>query len=121
MIAERRAFVAEQVHALHDGMDVAILHALLIGDVVAHRIALQEVAIVDQHGVGRLLAHGVDQRRGARQPHRVVRLVGIIVVGQHVHVDVGGFHDAQMRLLGLRTRGERMQRDDACRRRAGQK
>ena len=113
VVAERRALVAEQVHALHDRMEVALLHALLIGDVVAHRVALQQVAIVDQHRVGGFLAHRVDQRRRARQAHRVVRLVGIIVVGQHVHMDVGRLHDPQMRLVGLRARRERMQHDRA--------
>ena len=114
VVAERRAFVAEQVHALHDRVEVALLHALLIGDVVAHRVALQQVAIVDQHRIGGLLADAGNQRGGARQAHRVVRLVGIVVVGQHVHVDVRRLHDPEMRLVGGRARRKRMQHDDGA-------
>ncbi len=109
VVAERRALVAQEVHALHDRVDVALLHALFIGDVVAHRAALQQVAIVDQHGVAGFGADRIDQRGGARQAHRVVRLVGVIVVGQQVHMDVGGFHDPEMRLVGLRAGREGMQ------------
>ena len=60
VVAERRAIVAQRVHRLDDRMDVAVLHAALIGDVVAHRVALQEVAIVDEDRIGRL---GADLRR----------------------------------------------------------
>lgn len=65
VVAERRAFIAEQVHALHDRMQVAILHPPLVGNIVAHRVALQKVAIVDQHRIGGFLAHRIDQRSGA--------------------------------------------------------
>ena len=57
VIAERRALVAQRVHRLDDRMDVAVLHAALIGDVVAHRVALQEIAIVDEDRIGRLGAN----------------------------------------------------------------
>ena len=121
VVAERAAVISEHIHRLDHRMDHVAVHAAFIGDPVAHRIALQVVAIVDQHRVGRFLAETVDDRGGAGEAHRVVRLVGVIVIGKHRHVDVGRFHDAQMRLVGLRPDGEGMQRDDrACRRRAGQ-
>jgi len=115
VIAERAAIIAEHVHRLDHRMHVARLHALLIGHVIAHRIALQEVAIVDQHGVSGLGADAVDQARGARQSHRVVRLVGIIVVRHHIDVDVGRFHQPQMRLVAVGARGEGMERDEGGR------
>src|SRR5690606_26560929 len=82
------------------------------GDVVAHRVALEEVAVVDQHRVGRLGADRVDDRGGAGEAHRVVRLVAVIVVRVDVHVQVGRLHDAQMRLVGLGARGKGMQDHD---------
>ena len=112
MIAERATIIAEHVHRLYHRMHVARLHALLIGHVIAHRIALQEVAIVDEHRVAGLCPDAIDQTCGARQPHRVVRLVGIIVVGHHVDVDVGGLHQPEMRLIAIGAGGKGMQRDE---------
>ena len=43
-----------------------------------------------------------DERGGARQPHRVVLFVGIIIVGENMHMQVGRLEDAEMRLAGLR-------------------
>ncbi len=111
VIAHGRAVVAQHIHSLDDRVNVAVLHAALIGDVIAHWVALQEVAIVDEDRIGRLGADGVDDRGGARDAHRVVRLVGVIVVREDVNVQVGRFHDPQMRLVGLGARGKRMQDD----------
>ena len=115
VIAERAAIIAEHVHRLDHRMQVARLHALLIGHVVAHRIALQEVAIVDQHGIAGFRADGINQACGARQSHRVVRLVGVVIVRHHVDMDIGRFHQPQMRLIGRGARGKRMKRDECCR------
>ncbi len=106
VVSERADSIAKRVHRLDDRVDVAILHAVLIGHVIAHRIALQQVTVVDQQGVGRFGADVIDDRRGARQTHRVVRLVGIVVVWENVDMDVGGFHEPQMRLIGGRARRE---------------
>jgi len=115
VIAERAAIIAEHVHRLDHGMHVARLHALLIGHVIAHRIALQEVAIVDQHRIAGFGANGIDQACGTRKAHRVVRLVGIIVVRHHVDVDVGGFHQPEMRLVAIGARRKGMKRDESRR------
>ncbi len=106
VIAQRGAGVVERVHAREHGVDVAGLHAALVGDEVAHRAALDQVAIVEQHAVLRFRAGGGDQRRGARQADRVVGLVAVIIVGQHVDVQVGGLQQPQLdpRLLGERGR-----------------
>lgn len=66
VIAERAAVVDEHVHRGDDLMHVAFLHAALVGDVIAHRIALKKIAIVDEDRVRRLGADGVDDRSGAR-------------------------------------------------------
>ena len=47
-----------------------------------------------------------DNRGGAGKAQRVVRLVAVIVVGKDMDVDIGGFHDAQMRLIGGRARSK---------------
>ena len=109
MVAERAAIVAQHVHGVDDRVLVAGLHAALIGDIVAERVALQEVAVIHQHRVPGFGADGVYDRGGARQTHRVVRFVGVIIIGKDVNMDVGRFHDAQMRLVGRRTRSKRVQ------------
>ena len=53
---------------------------------------------------------------GAGEAERVVRLVGVIVVGLHVAVQVGGRQDAQVRLAGLRPRRERVQQHEPAER-----
>ena len=109
MVAERAAIVTQHVHGVDHGVLVAGLHAALIGDIVAERVALQEVAIVHQHRVSGFGADGVYDRGRARQSHRVVRLVGVIIIGKDVNMDIGRFHDTQMRLVGRRTRSKRVQ------------
>ena len=95
------------------------LHAALVGDVVAHRVALQVVAVVDEQGVGRLGADRLDDRGGAGEAEGVGRLVGVVVVGLDVAVQVGGREDAQVRLAGLGAGGEGMQQHEPAERGAG--
>ncbi|MCY1552492.1 hypothetical protein D9M68_888890 [compost metagenome] len=85
-----------------------VLKALLIGDVVAHRVALDDVAIVEQHRIAGLGADAFDDRGGSSQAHGLVGGVGIIVIGEYGDVQVGGFHQAQMGLVGLGQRRKRM-------------
>ncbi len=116
VVAERRAVEVQRVHRGDDGMHVAVLHAALVGDVVAHRVALQEVAVVEQDRVRGLGADRVDMGGGAGEADGVDRLVGVVVVGEDVDVQVGGLHDPQMRLAGLGAGRERVEDDE---RRAG--
>mgnify|MGYP007031381861 CR=1 FL=1 len=95
--------------------------ALLIGDVIAHRVALDDVAIVDQDRVAGFGADGVDDRRSARQAQRVVGRIGVVIVREHRDMQVGGFHQAQVRLAGGGLYGEGVQHHGgAQRRRAGE-
>ena len=112
VIAQRSRLVAEHVHRLDDRMEIAFLHAMLIGHVVAHRVSLQEIAVIDEEGIAGLGADCVDNRGGAGKAQRVVRLVAVIVVGKDMDVDIGGFHDAQMRLIGGRARSKGVQQDE---------
>ena len=81
------------------------VEALLVGDVVAHRVALDDVAVVDEDRVAGFGADGLDDRGGAGEAQRVVGRVGEIVVGEDGDVEVGGLHEAQVRLAGLRHHG----------------
>ncbi|MNK68144.1 hypothetical protein D3C87_874950 [compost metagenome] len=109
VVAERAAIITQHIHGIDHGVLVAGLHAALIGDIVAERITLQEVAIIHQHRVTSFGTDGVDDRGGAGQPHRVVRLVGVIIIGKDMNMDVSRFHDAQMRLVGRCARSKRVQ------------
>jgi hypothetical protein len=119
VVAERGGIEAQRVHRRDHRVNVTLGHAPLVGHVVAHRVALQEVAVVEENRVGRFRANPLDQRSGARQAHRVHGPVAVIVVGKDVNMNVGRFHDAQMRLTGLRTHRKRMHRDEP--RRGGEK
>jgi len=108
VIAERAAVITQHIHGGNHRVHVAFLHAALIGDVVTHRISLQEIAIVDEDRVAGLGADLVDDRGGAGQSHAVVGLVAVIIIRKDMHMQVGGFHDAQMRLIGVGARGKRV-------------
>ena len=110
VVAKCRGFEAHRVHRGDDRVHVAFFHPSLIGDVIAHGVALQKVAIVQQQRVRRFGADLGDMRRSPGKAYGVDRLVAIIIVRPDVHVQVGGFHDPQMRLSGLRLNRERMQR-----------
>ena len=101
VVAQRAGIVAEGIECCDGGVDVTLVKALFIGVVVAHRIALDQVTIVEQHRIAGLGADGFDDGGGARQAHRVVGGVGIVVIGQDGDVDIGRLDDTQMRLVRL--------------------
>ncbi len=68
------------------------------GNPVAQRVALQEVAVVEQQAGVRLGPQPRDARGGLRQPEAVGRAVGVIVVGQKVDVQIGRSEQPQLRL-----------------------
>lgn len=117
MVAQGGGVIAKGVHGVHgvnDGVGIALFHAAGIGDVVAHRVALQEVAIVEEDGIGGLGADALDKAGGARQANGINGFVGVIVIGENMDMQVGGFHDAQMGLIGGSIGRERVQGDEAC-------
>ena len=108
VIAQGGGFIAQRVHCGDHRVDIAV-KALFVGDVIAHRVALDDVAIVDQHRIARFGADGIDDGGGAGEAHRIVGGVGIIIIGENGDVQVGRFHDAQMGLVGLGAGGKGMQ------------
>jgi hypothetical protein len=114
VVAERAHFVAQRVHR-RDHWVRLVVEALLVGDVIAHRIALDDVAIVDEDGIAGLGADLLDDCRGAGEAQGVVRRIGIIVVREDGDMDVGGFHDSEVRLARRRKNGERMEDDGGSR------
>ena len=109
VVAQCRGVEAHRVHRRDDRVHVAVLHSPLIGDVVAHRVPLQEITVVEEDGVRRLGPDIGDMGRGARETHGVHRAVAVIVVGEDVDVKVRRFHDPKMRLVCLGPGRERMQ------------
>ena len=85
-------------------MGQAGAHATGKGDIIAHRVALQEVAIVKQQAVGRAPAQLIDQGAALRQTDRWVGAVVVIVIGGDMHMQIGGFQDPQMGLTRLQQR-----------------
>ena len=101
MVAKRSAVEAQRVHRPDDRMRPALRDAALIGDIIAHRTALQEVAIVEQHTVPRLCPRIGNQPGDTGQPDRIRRTVGVVVIGLNVDVQIGRAEDAQMHLSGV--------------------
>ena len=100
MVAQRGDIIAQRVERGDDRVHVAVFHAALIGDVIAHRVALQEIAVVDQQRVGGFGADAFDDRRGARQANRVTGAVGVVIIRMDMDMDIRCLHDPQMRLIG---------------------
>ena len=113
VISERRCVKLQRVQRGDDRVHVPVLHAPLIGHVIAHRVPLQEVAVVVEDRVRGFAPDLAHDRGHARQTHRVAFTVGIVVVGPYVHMKIGGLHDAQVGLIGSGTCGERVQRREA--------
>ena len=111
MIAQSGSVITNSIEGSDDRMAVAFFHATLIGDVIAHRIALQKISIIDEQRICRLGTNLIDDRSGPRQPDSIARFVRIVIVWEHVNMDVSGFHDPQMRLIVGRRRRKGMQGD----------
>ena len=57
---------------------------------------MNQVAAVDQNAVATFIAGGVDQCGSSGETDGNVLAIGVIVIVDDVHVDVGGFHQAQI-------------------------
>ena len=101
VVAHRYGVVAQVVHR---GGDEVRRHAVYVVVVVGGGLALQEVARIQQQGLGRLAAHLLHDGREARHAARAGAVVEE-VVGVDVAVDVGRVDDAQLVYAGLGTAG----------------
>ena len=106
VVADRGRVVAEQVHGPDHRMVVRRRQMSRERHVIAERIALDDVAVVEQQAVGDLGARGRDQRRDLGQADRIVLPILIIIVVVDEHVQVGGLEqpDAQSRRLPVHRR-----------------
>nr|WP_281840168.1 hypothetical protein [Sinisalibacter aestuarii] len=98
VVAERDRIDPERGHGGDDGVTPTQLAAAphhIAQHRVAHRIAVQKVAIVEQQRVIGLRPRGADQRCGARQPGGDRGHVRQIIVGQDVHMHIRCRHKAQ--------------------------
>ena len=66
------------------------------GKVVAHRIALDQVAVVEEKAVRHLRPCRTDHRREPCQPEAVGRAVGIVVMPPESHMEIGGRQHPQL-------------------------
>ena len=97
VVAQVARVVAQLVHRLEHRVRLLLEVAGtgLFEDVVRQRRALNEVTVVEQQVVGVLGAGGADQQGGAGEAELAILLVLVVVVPQHVGVDVGGLDQAQ--------------------------
>ena len=95
MGAQRRRLVAEAVHGAEHRVHDAGREVAGLGQKVAERAALDDVAVVEQHVVGRFGPGGGDQRRGLGEADGRVRPVLVVVKVVDEHVEVGGFQQPQ--------------------------
>ena len=111
VVAQRGGIEPDRIHRRDHRVQVTLLQPAFIGHEVAQRVALQEVAVVEDDGIARLGADLLDERGGAGQAHGVDRLVRVIIVGPDMDMQVRRLGDAKMGLVRLRARGEGMDDD----------
>ena len=103
MVAQVADIIAHGVERLDGGVGLLaqpLLFDLLVVNIVGQRGALDQVAVVDQQVVGVLFAGLADQHSGAGEAQRGIRLVLVVVVTQHVGVDIRGFDQPQGEITG---------------------
>ncbi|MMZ60828.1 hypothetical protein D1872_229450 [compost metagenome] len=96
MVPQVAGIVIQQVHRLEDGMRFAFFQRFYRGDVIAQRVALDQVAVVDEQTVFGLGAGLLDQRCRLSQTVFVRRLIRKIIIIDHVHVQIGGLHNSEL-------------------------
>ena len=74
VIAQCDRIEIERVHRGNDGMHITVPQSAFMRDEIAHRGALQEIAIVKKQGVGRLGAAGRNNRSARFRAGRRVAL-----------------------------------------------
>ena len=97
VVAEVARVIVELVHGLEHrvGLLLEVAGTGLLEDVVRQRRTLDQVTVVEQQVVGIFGARGADQQGGTGEAELAVFLVLVVVIPQHVGVDVGGLDQAQ--------------------------
>ncbi len=95
MIADIGRVITQKVHRLVNRMHLALFQAVALCHVIAKRVALDQVTIIDQDDVFGLTARVFQQGRDLGQTDRIRRTVTIIIVIDQMRVDIGGFQNAQ--------------------------
>lgn len=98
VIAKRAHVIAHGIHRRDGG--VARAATGLARSIIPQRVALKEIAIVQQQAVPHLLLTAHCQRGDPRQPDPVAGAVAQIIVGQHMHMHVGGRKDPEQQSAG---------------------
>ena len=100
VVAEGGGVVPEYLHGGVHGVLLPGLQGVDAGHVITERVALDQVAVVEQQGVAFLGAGLVDEGGGVLQAELAGGFVLVVVVPQRTGVQVGGFQDAQVEGLG---------------------
>ncbi len=96
VVPQRHGIIAQQVHRLNHRMRAVGLGRVGFGQGIAQGAALQEVAIVQQQGIGRRRPQSGDvvRDRGKAGPRR--RPVAVMVPGTKVEVKIAGGEDRHL-------------------------
>ena len=95
MVAERGGIKAHGVHGADGGVDAIGGEIARHRHVIGQRVALDDVPIVEQHGIGRPGPRGGGQGGDFGQPDALILLVAEIVVILDEAMQVRGFQQAQ--------------------------
>ena len=90
MIAQGGGVIMQMVHRRDHRMHAGIVRRIIpgVGHIIAQSIAVQKVAVVKQHRIGRLPPRLFNQRCRARQPTTGRYFVGMIVPGQYICMQI---------------------------------
>jgi hypothetical protein len=102
VITDRARVVLQQIHDLVDTERGLAIDRRDLRLIVGERGALDRVAVVEQHGIGKFLARRRDQRRRTLQTERLVFRQLVVVVTQQIGMDVGGFQQRKRRGRAIR-------------------
>ena len=89
MVPERRDRVVKPIHGGDHGVNRGRVPDDRVSGEVAERSALENVAVVEQQGVGTFAARLRDQTRGPREADGIIRTITIVIVRVKIGVQIG--------------------------------
>ncbi|EKD59824.1 MAG: hypothetical protein ACD_54C01114G0001 [uncultured bacterium] len=107
MVAQRRRIIAQRIHRRDHRMRMQRParsdRRRGFGQIIAQRGAVQEVTIVKQQALRLFGAGGVDQAGSAGKADLRAGLIGVVIPGQQMRVQIAGGQNAQVQhwLCGL--------------------